>query len=1193
MTKTSSHFIKSLILIALLVYTASVSGQITVNTGINNQTFNTCNEFIIDSGGQGGPGYSNNENITFTICSDNPGDQVTVTFNFFALSTVDTAPGNPNNSDQMYVFDGPNTSANSLGNYGGTGLQGVVIQATPQNTSGCLTFQFVSNNDGTGNFSASASCNTPCATPQAGGFIVDGITPDSIRVCVGEPVTFQEQGSFAQTGFSLESYTWDFMDGSQETVTNPGEQVQHSFTQPGNFLVQLFVNDNNPDNECTNSNFISLDVLVATIPDFIGFQEDETLCIGEELTFEATPELYEVTWNGFIGNVEIENGCLPDTLLGISQNIEIFQMGFLAGTNIEDIDDIESICLEMEHSFMGDLVIYVTCPNGQQVMLHQQGGGGTQIGVPVQADNIDCEDPATQGESWEYCFTPTATETWVEWVNNSGFGGTLPEGDYEPVASLDGLVGCPTNGIWTLTVVDNWAADDGQLVGFGLNLDPSLYPEIVEYTPEILPGPATSYWSNAPFATINDGNLDEITVTPTSAGEFTYEYTVIDDFGCSNDTSFTITVFDAIDVTAPADFGVGCDELVLQGWYEGYPSPQCSDCVEDLTYCYVDGDNQTWTYCTDNPGDGTSIAISFESGMMEGFFENLTIYDGPTTGSPVIASWTGGDASGMSWSAPSGCITITFTSDGSVSCNSGSFTNWIYSVQPAPPGDIAQWAPDGYEWSWTPTAPLDNPFLQAPTINNLDGQTTFTVTGFPVGHPDCASSDEVTVFLNQNQDAGDNDSISVCMTAVPFEMRDSLDGTPYALGEWMDILGNPLADGIFDPAVDAGGAFYHFIPAGCDTAELFITIIEPIEITTPNDTVICAGGSVSMDLYEQLYGLPPYQYTWTYDGVAVGTAANEVYSPAQTGQVCLMIMDGCTYTATDCFIADVLPPVDVMFSADTTAGCWPNGFNLQIDSDPATYSSSTWSISDGNTILNQDDVSVLFENPGSYDVNLTLTNAAGCSYIAPQPITLQSYAPPIAGFLASPQPTTILDSEIYFSDASEGFPIVDYAWTFSTTSGELLGGSNNANPVFEFPNNGGAVYLVNLEVTDIHGCTDVISNNNSINGSGGFGLDGRIVVIEDIFQFYVPTAFTPNNDGLNDVLFFEGADIDPTRFKLQIFNRYGEVLFESTDPSIPWTGNIRGGDHFAPNGTYNWIAIIVSKSTGVKKELNGSVIITR
>ena len=1169
----------SLCFVCVSAFNFDLAAQVTVNAGINNTTISTCNEFIIDSGGQGGPGYSNGENVTFTICSDNPGDQVTVTFNLFALSTVDTAPGNADNSDQMYVFDGPTTAGNSLGNYGGTGLQGVVIQATPQNTSGCLTFQFVSNDSGTGSFTASASCNTPCATPQAGGVIVGGITTDSIRVCVGEMVTFLEQGSFAQTGFSLESYTWDFMDGSQEITTTPGTQVQHAFTQAGNFLVQLFVNDNNPDNECLNSNFLSLDILVATIPSFSGFQENETLCIGEEITFEATPELYEVTWSGFIGNVEIENGCLPDTLLGISQNIEIFQMGFLSGTNIESIGDIESVCLQMEHSFMGDLVIYVTCPNGQQVMLHQQGGGGTQLGVPNPMDNINCDDPTTQGEPWQYCFTPTATQTWVEWVTASGFGGTLPEGDYEPIAPLDGFVGCPTNGIWTLTVVDNWAADDGQLVGFSLVLDESLYPEIVEYTPQILPGPATSFWSSAPFSTINDSNLDAITITPTAAGEYAYEYTVIDDFGCSNDTSFVLTVFDAIDVTAPADFGVGCNELVLQGWYEGFPSPACSDCIEDETYCYVENDNQTWTYCTDNPGDGTSIALSFESGLMEGFFETLTIYDGPSTASPLLASWTGGDASGMSWAASSGCITFTFTSDGSVSCNSGVFTNWIYSVQPASPADVLEWTPEGYDWSWTPTAPLDNPWLQAPTIVNLNGQTTFTVTGFPVGHPDCASTDEVTVFLNQNEDAGDDAEIFVCTTATTFEMRDSLNGTPYALGEWMDVLGTPLATSDFDPASAVGGVYYHFIPAGCDTAELIINIIEPIEITTPNDTMICDGGLVNMDLYELLYGKAPYQYTWTYDGVSVATTANGVYSPSQSGQVCLTAVDGCAYTANQCFQTDVLPPVEVLFSADTSAGCWPNAFNLSIDSDPATYASSTWSISDGNTILNQDNLNLLFQYPGSYSASLILTNAAGCDYPSIQPITLNSYAPPTAGYIATPQPADVLDTEITFTDMTEGYPITNYLWTFSTLAGESLGGSAAANPVFDFPSGYGGDYIVNLQVTDIHNCTDVITPS--------------LVTIDDLLQFYVPSAFTPNNDGLNDVLRFEGADIDPTRFKLQIFSRYGELLFESTDPSIPWTGNIRGGEHYAPNGAYNWTAIIVSESTGAKKELNGSFIITR
>jgi gliding motility-associated-like protein len=194
-------------------------------------------------------------------------------------------------------------------------------------------------------------------------------------------------------------------------------------------------------------------------------------------------------------------------------------------------------------------------------------------------------------------------------------------------------------------------------------------------------------------------------------------------------------------------------------------------------------------------------------------------------------------------------------------------------------------------------------------------------------------------------------------------------------------------------------------------------------------------------------------------------------------------------------------------------------------------------------------------------------------------LTLSSYAPPVAGYVASPQPTDIMNPEIQFTDMTEGYPIVSYAWTFYNSSGELLGGSAAANPTYEFSSEYGADYIIQLEVTDIHNCTDVITPST--------------VTVDDILQFYIPTAFTPNGDGVNDELFFKGADIDPTRFEFVIFNRFGEVIFETTDPSVPWVGNIRDGQYFAPNGPYNWIATIVSVSTGVKKELSGSVIIAR
>jgi hypothetical protein len=125
----------------------------------------TCNTVFVASGGIANPVYGPNENYIFTVCSDTPGDIVSVVFSTFSLDPTDTNP-NPNqtNADVMYVYDGTSTSANLLGNYMGNGLQGLLIQATPQNVSGCLTFRFVSNNGGpAGQYTATINCINPNA----------------------------------------------------------------------------------------------------------------------------------------------------------------------------------------------------------------------------------------------------------------------------------------------------------------------------------------------------------------------------------------------------------------------------------------------------------------------------------------------------------------------------------------------------------------------------------------------------------------------------------------------------------------------------------------------------------------------------------------------------------------------------------------------------------------------------------------------------------------------------------------------------------------------------------------------------------------------------------------------------------------------------------------------------------------------
>jgi len=125
---------------------------------------------------------------------------------------------------------------------------------------------------------------------------------------------------------------------------------------------------------------------------------------------------------------------------------------------VSDASEI-SLFVEMEHTFMGDLTITYTCPNGQVLPVFQQGGSGTNLGVPDQADGTG------PGIGWQYYWSPLDTNgTWAE---NAGV--TLPEGSYESAQPFSLLEGCPVDGTWQIEICDAWGADDGYLFAWGID----------------------------------------------------------------------------------------------------------------------------------------------------------------------------------------------------------------------------------------------------------------------------------------------------------------------------------------------------------------------------------------------------------------------------------------------------------------------------------------------------------------------------------------------------------------------------------------------------------------------------------------------------------------------------------------------------------------------------------------------------
>jgi len=155
--------------------------------------------------------------------------------------------------------------------------------------------------------------------------------------------------------------------------------------------------------------------------------------------------------------------------------------GFTAGQTLSDISALLGICVNMEHSWMRDLVIYAECPNGTRVMLSDfegRTGGQVYLGQP---NDTDAGGNPVPGIGWDYCWTPTATNApWIPYANQN-LPGTLPSGDYQSSEPLDAFVGCPLNGDWTIRVEDRWPIDNGFIFEWSVHFDPAIVEDCANW----------------------------------------------------------------------------------------------------------------------------------------------------------------------------------------------------------------------------------------------------------------------------------------------------------------------------------------------------------------------------------------------------------------------------------------------------------------------------------------------------------------------------------------------------------------------------------------------------------------------------------------------------------------------------------------------------------------------------------------
>jgi len=178
--------------------------------------------------------------------------------------------------------------------------------------------------------------------------------------------------------------------------------------------------------------------------------------------------------------LEGEPLALPDDGSGTSAYVSTIEItGFAADTLLNDVNLFGGVCVNMEHSWLRDLQIELTAPDGTLITLQQflgTTGGEVYMGTPNDDDLV----APTPGVGADYCWTPMAANPpMLDMANATGVH-DLPPGDYQAVSGFGGLMGTTLNGAWTIRVTDWWAADNGFIFSWTIRFDPNLVEDCSE-----------------------------------------------------------------------------------------------------------------------------------------------------------------------------------------------------------------------------------------------------------------------------------------------------------------------------------------------------------------------------------------------------------------------------------------------------------------------------------------------------------------------------------------------------------------------------------------------------------------------------------------------------------------------------------------------------------------------------------------
>jgi gliding motility-associated-like protein len=460
-------------------------------------------------------------------------------------------------------------------------------------------------------------------------------------------------------------------------------------------------------------------------------------------------------------------------------------------------------------------------------------------------------------------------------------------------------------------------------------------------------------------------------------------------------------------------------------------------------------------------------------------------------------------------------------------------------------------------------------------------QTTATATGLLAGTYNCT-------ITAQNGCSGNT---QVTVTEIP-GMKVSLTAQAVSC--------NSQNNGVMSVVVTQGTPGYNYswdksnsissiannLPAGINTVTITdnngcsiqkdTTLSEPLPlsiVSISSDTSICPNSSFTLSANGS-GGSSTYTYTWTENGNLINSSTSPFLNitPSIQSIYCVTLSEACGSPVKDSCLTisipqDIIPDINSLKNKD----CSPASFELFNSSLLSNEIKSTlFDFGDGQ-ILNEmgnDSTSHTYNIIGDFNVKVTITSIYNCIYTSTFNNFFTSLPLPKADFSINSNPTTIFETTVKMDNNSSTDAV---SWNWSSPKSEPSF-SNAKEPYLKFPDGIENTYPITLVVSTIDNCIDSITH--------------ELKIIPDVI-FYAPNTFTPDYDSHNQTwkIFVDG--IDESEFVLSIYNRWGELIWETKDVNGEWDGSYNGNN--LTDGNFNWVATTKDINTDKRRSFTGQI----